>query len=460
MQKRFASTVKDLDTKLLSVAFTSMKNQLEITFCLALALAGLGATPTAHAAPTHSAERLHYYTLGPTSLELFGYSAGEIAAAQALGLAVVDQPAIGSGLQRLHGNHYLGVTDRGANFTVGTMRFFPLPQFTPTIVLFQAESDALTLEATLPIVGQSGEGITGIPNSATEDSVPFLDPATQLPYNPSGMDIEDIHTLPGGGFILVEEYGPSIAVVNSGGVVQRRYTPSSKTFPGADYPVHNTLPDVLKNRRSNRGFECIPVSQDGRTAYTMTQSPMGSTSTGSPYRNSSIVRIFRLDVSDPLNLRVTGQFALRMSPASDYPAGNAQRDLKIGSAAWVSEDVLLLIELNDTVGIGGARLILADLRGASNFHGLPVADTLDLEDVNKGPEFLGLKPVATRVVYQQFETDAVRLLPSGKLEGLSILNSRMVAISNDNDFGVGDVPGIPSSLTVLRLSAPLPLNGW
>lgn len=61
-------------------------------------------------------------------------------------------------------------------------------------------------------------------------------------------------------------------------------------------------------------------------------------------------------------------------------------------------------------------------------------------------------------MYQQFETDANRLLPSGKLEGLSILNANEVAISNDNDFGIGDVPGTPSRVTVLRLSDKLPLK--
>jgi len=67
-------------------------------------------------------------------------------------------------------------------------------------------------------------------------------------------------------------------------------------------------------------------------------------------------------------------------------------------------------------------------------------------------------PATSTVVYQQFETDAIRLLPSGKLEGLSILNANQVAISNDNDFGVGDVPGLTSRLTVLRLSEQLPLE--
>jgi hypothetical protein len=91
-------------------------------------------------------------------------------------------------------------------------------------------------------------------------------------------------------------------------------------------------------------------------------------------------------------------------------------------------------------------------------QGLPVADTLDLEDVNKGPAFFGLTPATSTVVYQQFETDETRLLPSGKLEGLSILNANQVAISNDNDFGIGDVPGTPSNLTILRLGDQLPVK--
>src|SRR6185503_9903891 len=212
----------------------------------------------------------------------------------------------------------------------------------------------------------------------------------QLSYNPSGMDIEDVHTLPGGKFILVEEYSPSVVVVSETGLVLKRYTPTSKTLPGADYPISNTLPDVLKNRRANRGFESIAVSPDERTAYTVTQSPLGPTSAGSPQRDSRIVRVLRMDVSDPLNVQVTGQFAVPLSPIADYPAGNAQRDLKVSSAAWVTQDVLLFLEVIDVVGIGGVRLSLVDLRQASNFHGLPVAETLALEDVNKGPEFLGL----------------------------------------------------------------------
>jgi hypothetical protein len=43
------------------------------------------------------------------------------------------------------------------------------------------------------------------------------------------------------------------------------------------------------------------------------------------------------------------------------------------------------------------------------------------------------------------------------LEGLSILNPNVVAISNDNDFGVGEAAGLRSRMMVLRLGSQLPL---
>jgi len=433
-----------------------MKILLSVLGAAVVMLCAIISTPMA-SAQGRGPSLLHEYFLEPTSYDAFGITPEEVAEALTHGLTTTNQPAMGSGLQRLYDNVFLGVTDRGPNFTVGSARFFPLPQFTPTIVVFTAVNDQLALQGSMPIVGQSGAGVTGIPNSATEDSVPLLDPLIQIPYNPSGMDIEDIHTLPGGGYILVEEYSPSVVIADANGVVARRYTPATKTLPGADYPVRDILPGIFLSRRANRGFESIAVSPDGRTAYTMTQSPLGSTSVGSPYRDTRIIRVLRLDISDPLNLQVTGQFAIQMSPASEFPAGNAQRDLKIGSGAWVSPDVLLIMEINDVAGIGGVRLILVDLRNATNFHGQPVADTLEIEDVTKGPAALGIATGTSTVVYQQFETDPVRLLPSGKLEGLSILNPNVVAISNDNDFGVGEAAGLRSRMMVLRLGSQLPL---
>jgi hypothetical protein len=120
---------------------------------------------------------LHRYTLGPTSLEALGYSAAELADAQARGLTVTNQPALGSGLQRLAGKFFLGVTDRGPSFTVGSARFFPLPTFTPTIVLFEADEAQLFLEPTvLPLVGHSGAALRAFPIARPKTACHFSIP--------------------------------------------------------------------------------------------------------------------------------------------------------------------------------------------------------------------------------------------------------------------------------------------
>jgi hypothetical protein len=86
---------------------------------------------------------------------------------------------------------------------------------------------------------------------------------------------------------------------------------------------------------------------------------------------------------------------------------------------------------------------------------LPQAQTLALEDANLDLSTLGITAATSAVVYENAETPE---LTDFKLEGLSILNANDVAISNDNDFGIGDVPGAQSRLWVIRLRDQLPLN--
>ena len=412
--------------------------------------------------PARSAEILAEYSLPPFSIGNLGYSEETVAAAQANGLTRTDLPAIGSGLQHLAGNHYLSVSDRGPTFTRTTPtpgRVFPLASYTPTIVFFQAREEGIVPQAFLPIVvDDAGTPATGISNSATEDSVPFASPTapTPLPFNPNGIDIEDIHVLPQGDYIVVDEYSPSVAIISDEGKILKRYTPQGKTLAGAAYAVSDILPPILSQRRSNRGFESIAVSPDGRTAYVMTQSPLGPTSATAPSRLSRVLRVLRLDISDPLNLHVTGQFVALTTPVSGYAAGNRPQDLKISASAWVSEDKLLLLERSDEVGIGGAKLVLVDLATATDVSSLPVAQTLALEDASLNLAAAGITPATSTIVYSNAETPA---LTDFKLEGLSILNRNQVAITNDNDFGIGDnVTGIPSRLWIIRLRDQLPLG--
>jgi hypothetical protein len=188
----------------------------------------------------------------------------------------------------------------------------------------------------------------------------------------------------------------------------------------------------------------------------MTQSPLGPTGAGTPTRNSRIVRVLRLDITDPLNARVTGQFLLRLSDAATYPTGNRPQDLKVSAAAWVATGKLLLLERSDEAGIGGAKLILVDLSAATDVSNLPEASTLALENSALDLSTLNITAATSTVVYSNLETPEVN---DFKLEGLSILNRNDVAISNDNDFGLVDVPlPAPSRLWIIRLAEQLPLG--
>jgi alkaline phosphatase len=169
--------------------------------------------------------------------------------------------------------------------------------------------------------------------------------------------------------------------------------------------------------------------------------------------------VFRLNVIDPLNIQITGQFALLMSPLTDYPAGNRQRDLKLSAMAWVSSTKLLLLERSDEVDKGGVRLILADFSTATDLNSSsnPAVQTLDLEDANdpaKGIVGLDVTPAATTVLFQEFQTDTDRFFWTYKLEGLTILNKNQVALINDNDFGIVVADAL-TQMWVLRLAVQI-----
>lgn len=159
-----------------------------------------------------------------------------------------------------------------------------------------------------------------------------------------------------------------------------------------------------------------------------------------------------MDITDPLNLRVTGEFVVNMLSVTNYLAGNAQRDLKISGAAWISNDRLLVTMGGD---LAPAKLVLVDLTAATDVKDLPSAAAvpLVLENVNTDLLALGITPAATRVILD-LGVDFPEI-KDRKLEGLTILNANEISISNDNDFGIGGVSYAPSKVYNIRLAEPL-----
>ena len=376
----------------------------------------------------------------------------ELAKARSNGLKYADLPSIGSGLAKLSENEFVGITDRGPNGTATTSdgrtrRTFPLPRFCPTIVRFKLNDGQIQIEESIPLKDRRNHPISGLSNTEGDERLyESADSKEPLPLDPNGVDPEGIRVLPNGNFLLVEEYAPSILVVSPQGQVLVRYTPASKPLPQATYPTKPILPNIFTQRRINKGFECLALSGDGKFAYAILQSPMGD-SADPRFRNSRVARALKLDVSQPLAARVVGEYLLLTSPASTYSAQQAQSKISFSDAEWLGPERLLLIER----GKGLVKLVLQDFSQATNVQGRMDSSNLDFENVATDLDALRVQPAQARTFCS---TRDVPGLPADKLEGLALIGPDEIALSNDNDFGLGDkATGEPSRIWLVRIPA-------
>lgn len=395
---------------------------------------------------------LRAFALPPTPIGVLNphLAPQEVEEASRRGWATLDQPALGSGLAYLGGGRFLGLTDRGPNGDCPGGKFFPLPRFAPTLLPFRLEeaTGRIRLEAPIPLRTPGGAPITGLPNREGED-VPYRDSRCQetLPLDPSGVDTEDVAVLPGGrGFLLVEENSPSLLYADARGHVLMRYTPEGVRL-AARYPVRDILPRVLALRRNNRGLENLALSGDGRTAWALLQSAIGSTRDPA-YDGSLVARAVRLDVSDPLRARVTGMYLVPFSDPRDYPRPNRPRDMMYSAAAWMEGERLLLLERAQ----GGARVYLVDFAGATNLLGHPRGMDPELDKAGVDYAALGVRLPTRRLLLETWRFPA---FDTDKLEGLALLeDGQTLVLANDNDFAITGKEG-PSRLWLVRLPEAL-----
>lgn len=406
--------------------------------------------------PSGRATLLESYTLSATDIATLnpGIDLGSPADAAKNGYAKRDNPGIGSALVAVPGEpgKFYFLTDRGPNFDNAVRedksygKVFPLPNFTPAIVKAKLANGRIDIEQAIPLTNDKGQSVTGLPNNR-EDEMPFVAlGGSALPYQPGGLDTEALQVLPDGRFLIAEEYGPSLLVADATGRVLVRYVPAGRDTRNAGYPVKDILPAIFKERRANRGFENLALSADRKTAWAVLQSPMGDTK-ARRFAESRVVRALRLDVSDPLQIRVTGMFAVMQSARVDYPDTGKQADLKYSDAVVVGENRLLLLErANNRV-----KLVLADFADATDLIATHFAVSLDLEDTYAKPEKVTM--AKTQIVFDSREVGAI---DSDKLEGLAVLSSSVVALVNDNDFGVGEnTNNYPTRVWLLRLGKSL-----
>ncbi len=359
---------------------------------------------------------------------------------------------------------FWAVIDRGPNGQVAMdgqkRRTFPVPEFTPSVLHLRLQAASgeerplIRVLQIVPIVGRSGKGVGGLPNLPEVDPPAFDYTGTkQLDFNPSGLDTEGLVRMRDGSFWVAEEYGPSLVHIDSTGRVQKRFTSAGKRLSGADYEVSDVLPAIYAKRRDNRGFEALALSPDGRILYACMQSSLQNP-TGKTGKNSRNCRILAFDTYAE---RPTAEYVYRFDVAAEFEPGAKADDMKIGAASMIGSDQMLVLERTDTA----SRIYAIDMATATNVLGTPwhAAEGPHTLESMDDPSQADIQVCPKQLVVDLTKRGEV----PGKMEGMTVVGDRYIALANDNDFSFGDFDAegnatssnVRSQVVLLRLTEPL-----
>ena len=243
------------------------------------------------------------------------------------------------------------------------------------------------------------------------------------------LDPEGIVVNPLSGNLLVsDEYGPSLIEFDRAGNLLRRFTTPANLVPrNAASGTPNFAGDTgnTAGKRTNRGFEGLAISPDGRYSYAMLQSAMLDEGGG----NGQYARIVKFDNQTGL---AVAQYAYRMDTA-DQGRG-------ISALVALGNDRFLVLERNNR-GIGvGATLANAD----KAVYEIDLTGALDVSNLTlpSTGAFVGAVTKGAKVI----DLDANTLAALGnkspeKWEGLTVgprlADGRYLMLAGtDNDYSV------------------------
>jgi hypothetical protein len=234
-----------------------------------------------------------------------------------------------------------------------------------------------------------------------------------------------------GNFIVSDEYGPSVYEFTRDGVLARVYATPGNLIPRdgpTGVPNFASDTDNEAGKRTNRGFEGLAISPDGRYVYAMLQSAMLDEGAG----NGTFNRIVKFDTETGL---AVAQYAYAMAAASQGRG--------ISALVALDDNRMLVLERNNRgVGVGAEfatqnkKVFEIDLTGATNVAAIPIAG---------GVLPAGVIPVS-KVLTPFLDLGANTLAALGnkvpeKWEGLAVgprLNdgSYLLLAGTDNDYSV------------------------
>ena len=344
-------------------------------------------------------------------------------------------------------------SDRGPNAEPTDIeRPFLLPEFTPEIVRFEFDrkKGVLTLTERVPLKDTKGSPLTGLPNIAIDDSAntphnderPVNLTGNTLPLNTLSGDFEGIVVDPNdGSFWMVDEYRPAIYHFAQNGKLIDRFVPiGTGAAAGQSAGTFGTeaLPEVLAQRRQNRGFEAIAF--DNGKIYAFMQSPLRNPIT---LGNAALIamRNVRVVEFDP-DSHETKQYIYVLENPDIGGEGNTRAD-KIGDAVSFGNGEFLVLERDDDSVPGDdpskieKKIYRFNLVGATDVSGFmePIGATGKTVDQLTVAELVanGIHPIE-KVLHLDLNEAGYNQVQ--KVEGLTLIDPQTLAVINDNDFGV------------------------
>jgi hypothetical protein len=322
------------------------------------------------------------------------------------------------------------LVDRGPN--VDTSRpdekAFLVPRFVPHIGLFELTGQSLARVAIIEMQDAAGRPLSGLPNAVGHSDIEKAVDADGRPLapDPAGVDPEGLVAVSDGTFWISDEYGPYLLHLDASGREVERLSPLSRNQHGRG------LPRVFARRRLNYGIEGLALTPDGTTLVAIMQSALDN-----PNRDvRASTRSTRLLTID-----------LRSGETRQFIYSREHPDFSVTEIAALSAHVFLVVERDDGFATDEARparhkhVYRIDLSRAS--------DISDPADGEAG------RLVAGKTIEQLTELERERAgivaadkqrafdllaLPQGyphdKPEGLALLEGKVLAVANDDDFGI------------------------
>lgn len=377
-------------------------------------------------------------------------------------------PAYGSGLA-FKGKaddgtlEFYAITDRGPNGdgptapvpngggTTNISKVFPAPSFAPSFGVVRIGKTGAVLASSLPLkVDASGKKVSGLPPQTGVGSTgetPLTDryvfDASKANYDANGLDPETLVLDKARNVLWTsDEYGPFIARVNiATGVIEKKYAPGS----GA-----TDLPQVLSQRRPNRGMEGLTLDVASGKLHGFLQSPID------PKDNKGKSIQATPPGGSKTDVRHIAKFTrwLEFDPATEtsklyaYPIDGSQYDkdrtgnAKLGDVVSLGNGRFIVIEQGARKSDGKVfnKLMLVELpANATNIAGAADDHNLEISSITQAMSGTAdYSKVVTMRKTELLDLNALGWLAE-KAEGLTVVDDQTLALVNDNDFGLGTI---------------------